>query len=60
MAVVEMTEEELKIFIRICNELNQNSSYQCKPIIEAYETFETDSVWGYNASEKDNLLKRRK
>ena len=36
-AMIEMTEAEAKIFIRICNELNSNSSYRCQPIIAMYK-----------------------
>lgn len=36
-AMIEMAEEEAKIFIRICNELNNNSNYGCQPIIAMYK-----------------------
>ena len=36
-ALIEMTENEAEIFIRICNELNAKSTCGCQPVIAMYK-----------------------
>lgn len=40
--VTDLSDKELKTFIKICKELNKNSTYQCQPKIKLYKYDECD------------------
>lgn len=49
--VIDLTENERDIFIKICKELNKNSSYGCQPVIDLYKYNECD----VEIDEEDNF-----
>ncbi len=63
-AIVEMSDNELETFIKICKELNKKSTSQCQPSIAIYrydeceiEQYE-DDTWIYTNNAKDLLEER--
>lgn len=40
--VIELTDEELEVFIKICKELNKKSTYGCMPTISIYKFSECE------------------
>lgn len=63
--VIDLTDKELEIFIKICKELNKNSAYRCQPEIEIYKYDECeiekdeDREYIYKF-EAENLIKEDK
>lgn len=58
---IDLSEEEVKIFIKICKELNKNSRYGCQPTIALFEydkceiEEDEDRTWVYTTNAKDLL-----
>lgn len=41
---IDLTDEEVEVFIKICKELNKNSEYRCQPTIALYKYDECEIV----------------
>ena len=60
---IELTDEEVKTFIKICKELNKKSSYGCQPTIALYKYDECEveedeyRIW-VNTYYAEDLLER--
>ena len=39
---IELTKEQLEIFMQIAKEINKKSTYQCEPSISVYEKYKKD------------------
>lgn len=63
--VIDLTDKEVEVFIKICKELNKKSSYHCQPTIALYkydeceveEDEDIDRTWVYTDNAK-NLLEK--
>ena len=58
---IDLTDEEVEIFIKICKKLNDKSSYHCQPTIALYkydecEVEEDDDRTWVHTYDAENLL----
>lgn len=42
--VIDLTDKEVDVFIKICKELNKNSNYGCQPTIALYKYDECEVI----------------
>ena len=57
---IELSNEEIKLFVKIAKEINKRSHYQCQPTISVYKEFKRTEEIGdyilYNYDDQKDLL----